>query len=212
MNLQNCADVIAREAVAAINKFGLRRPPEGAIERIETECIEKIAALYVQNSTSIESSVHAASATYRAIRAEGRAEGLEEQLFSIFSDIHLIETTDASNVHEVQAVLVKLKEKRRSYISIAVKYGQSIEAKQKASAGGKKRQEKSALVKAFAIQEYDSKKWRSTRQARTTLWPAVQAEANRVGWAMTPTQGPETLYQWLLEHKKVPCQPADLPL
>lgn len=202
MNVQDRANNIARKAVVATKTDRLRLPAEGQNERIEAECIAEIAALYEQRLTPQEVCFYAASETYRAIAAEADAVRLNSYLLELYEALDLAKAASTENAEDSRAALAQLAEQGRTLVSKAVEYGQSIAVKQKASVAGKKRQAKSALVKAFAIQKYESDSWKSTRQASIALWPVVQAEAWRIGQSMTPTQGPQTLYGWLLEHNK----------
>ena len=72
-----------------------------------------------------------------------------------------------------------------------------------AKTGGNKRAEKIRLVELFSIQLFIAGNWRSTKQAKTVIWPKVKEKANILGWNMSDETGPETLYKWLLAHKKI---------
>lgn len=71
-----------------------------------------------------------------------------------------------------------------------------------AKRGGKGRAAKIAAVRAFAIEQFRSRTWRSVRQAAKTIFPAVLDEARRTGTHLTESSGEETLYRWLLDEKK----------
>jgi hypothetical protein len=203
MTFQHRVDEIAREAVHATGRYRLRKPSEVEIERMEAACISQISALYELNFAHAELGAYAATATYRAIVAEEDARRLTDQLSEMVAYLELAETASMGGAEEARAALTKLAGMRNAIMSTAVmKYGRAIALKQKASAGGKKRQEKGALVKAFAIEKYEKGgTWKTTRQASFALWSEVENEAKRVGRPMTTTQGPTTIYGWLLRHK-----------
>ena len=71
-----------------------------------------------------------------------------------------------------------------------------------ATKGGNKRAEKFRVLKEFAIREFSKKKWKSTMNARDVLWSLVKDEATRMGVPLSGTTGQQTLYGWLLAHKK----------
>ena len=88
-------------------------------------------------------------------------------------------------------------------IALLVTMAKKSQKKATAKTGGSKRAEKILLVKLFSIELFDAGNWRSTKQAKTKIWPEVKEKANILGWNMTDETGPETLYKWLLAHKKV---------
>lgn len=78
-----------------------------------------------------------------------------------------------------------------------------------AKTGGNKRAEKIHLVELFSIQLFTAKSWKSTKQAKVALWPDVKAKAKQYEWDMSDETGPETLYKWLLAHKKIQGLPVN---
>ena len=74
--------------------------------------------------------------------------------------------------------------------------------KQIAGAGGRANAERSNQIRTYAISLFDAGSWKSTRKAATALWPKVFAESGRLKRRMSADRGPQTLYEWLLEHKK----------
>jgi hypothetical protein len=72
-----------------------------------------------------------------------------------------------------------------------------------AKTGGNKRAEKIQLVELFSIDLFAAGNWKSTKQAGAAIWPKVKARATLLGWDMSDETGPETVYKWLLAHKKI---------
>ncbi len=72
-----------------------------------------------------------------------------------------------------------------------------------ARTGGTKRAEKIRMVELFSIQLFNERSWKSTKQAKTAMWPEVREKAKQHGWNMSDETGPETLYKWLLAHRKI---------
>jgi len=91
-------------------------------------------------------------------------------------------------------------------VSVGVKVGVSagIKAgkKQAAGAGGRANAERSNQIRAFAIQLFEAGTWKSTKKAAVELWPKVFDESKRLNRRMSADRGPQTLYEWLLAHKK----------
>lgn len=202
MTVQDRAEEIAHAVVKASLRQRLRNAFGETDDTAKAACVAKLEALYAQGLTPAEAYAHAAQLTYRAIAAEEDAKTRNNQISRMLDDLEIAEAASTGTPQEMQAALTELGANRRTFVSMAVELGQSVYAKQKASAGGKKRQEKSAVVKAFAIEQYEQRSWKSMRQARNALWPVVQTKAQEIGWVMSTTQGPETLYDWLRAHKK----------
>ena len=196
------AEKIVHAAVNAARRRRLRDVFGETDDTAKAACIAKLEALYAQGLTPAEAYAHAAELTYRAIAAEEDARGRSAQISRMLDDLDIAEAASNGTPQEMREALTKFGANHRTFVSMAVAYGQSINAKHTASAGGKKRQEKGALVKAFAIQQYDLGTWKSTRQASLALWPSVEVKAQQIGRPMTSTQGPATLYGWLLAHNK----------
>lgn len=202
MDIQDRAEQIVRKAIAASGKYRLRLPPPEQAEKAKSDCIVEIAALIAQQGLTLEQAfVHAARATYRAVEAEGDRDRTREAMARMLDALDLAEAASTGTPDQARAALASLA-KQRTLISSAVEIGQAIHAKQRASAAGKARQKSSALLKAFAIEEYERGSWKSIRQARDALWPIVQAKAQEIGCPITATHGPETVYGWLLARNK----------
>lgn len=160
------------------------------------ECLEQLTDLLTTELSGSELARFAAGATYKANLHIAQADNFTEALSTL---LEAIKSDDSPQ--NLRKALTKL-EKENPVVCVGVDLGQIIGRTLKASDAGKKSKTKIELVKAYAIDLFAAGAWKSTRKARDELWPQVQAEAKRMGWAVTTTQGPETLYQWLLEHKK----------
>ena len=202
MDLLDRAEQIARKAIAASGKYKLRQPPVEQVEKTKSDCIVEIATLFAKGFTLDQASLHAALATYRAVEAEAGAARLGQHIARMLDALDLAETAVTGTPEQAREALAALSKQRATLISTAVEMGQSINAKQRAVAAGKARQAPNAQLRAFAIEQFEGGRWKSTRQAGASLWPLVQAKAQEIGYPLTPTQGPTTLYQWLLAHNK----------
>ena len=87
-------------------------------------------------------------------------------------------------------------------VRVGVKAGIKEGKKQIAGAGGRANAERSNQIRTYAISLFDAGSWKSTRMAAAELWPKVFAESERLNRRMSADRGPQTLYEWLLEHKK----------
>lgn len=195
MDIQARADAIALIAVKNTLKKTLRQPP-GLPFLSAAECVEQLTDLLAAELKASELARFAALATYQVNLYREQANTFTAALSTLLESIQ----SDESPTN-LRKVLAKL-EKENPAVWVGVDLGQIIGRTLKASDAGKKSKTKIDLVKAYAIDLFAEGTWKSTRKARDALWPQVVAEAKRVGWGVTTTQGPETLYQWLLEHKK----------
>jgi hypothetical protein len=73
---------------------------------------------------------------------------------------------------------------------------------QMARKGGNASAEKMRTIKAFAVKLFDDGTWKNTSAAAVAIWDQVKAESVRLGRPLTDTRGPQSLYGWLLKHKK----------
>ena len=197
MDIQARADAIALIAVKNALKKSLRQPP-GLPVLSMAECVDELRELLTTELTPDQLARFAAIATVQAnLHREA-----ENNLHIAFSAVSAAIQSNESPQKLIK-ILAKL-EKENPVAWVGVDLGQIISRKLKASDASKKSKQKSALVKAYALDMFDAGNWKSTSQASKRLWPKVYAEAQRLGWAVNPTHGPETLYNWLLAHKKYP--------
>jgi hypothetical protein len=195
MEIQARADAIALIGVKNTLKKTLRQPP-GLPVLSMAECVDQLTELLTTELETVQLARFAAIATVQAnLHREA-----ENNLHTAFSALSAAIQSNESP-QQLKQMIAKL-EKENPVAWVGVDLGQIISRKLKASDASKRSKQKSALVKAYALDLFDKGDWKSKSQARNSLWPKVQAEAKRVGWAITTTQGPETLYGWLLAHKK----------
>lgn len=197
MDIQERADAIAVIGVKNKLKKSLRQPT-GLPHMSVAECLEQLTDLLTAELTVSELARFAAGATYKANLHMAQADNFTEALSTLLESIK-----SDDSPQNLRKALTKL-EKENPVVWVGVDLGQIIGRTLKASEAGKKSKGKIELVKAYATGLYDTGTWKSTRNARDQLWPQVLAEAKRVGWAVSLSEGPETLYKWLLEHKKYP--------
>ena len=195
MDIQARADAIALMGVKNRLKKTLRQPP-GLPFLSMAECVDQLTELLTTELTPVELARFAAIATVQAnLHREA-----ENNLHTAFSAVSAAIQSNESPQKLIK-ILAKL-EKENPVAWVGVDLGQIISRKLKASDASKKSKQKSALVKVYALNLFDAGNWKSRSQASKRLWPKVLAEAQRVGWLVSATQGPKTLYQWLLDHKK----------
>lgn len=195
MDIQARADAIAMIGVKNILKKTLRQPPVLPMLSM-ADCVDQLTDLLTTELTQTQLARFAAIATIQASLHREAANSFNQTLTSLAASVQANESPQ-----NLKKMLAKL-EKENPVAWVGVDLGQIIGRKLKASDASKQSKQKSALVKAYALNLFDAGNWKSTSQASKRLWPEVLAEAQRVGWAVTATQGPKTLYQWLLDHKK----------
>ena len=194
MDIQARADAIALIGVKNRLKKILRQPP-GLPFLSMAECVDQLTELLTTELTPVQLARYAAVATFQASLYREAANSLNRTLTSLAASVQANESPQ-----NLKKIVAKL-EKENPVAWVGVDLGQIISRKLKASDASKKSKQKSALVKAYALDMFDAGNWKSTSQASKRLWPKVYAEAQRLGWAVNPTHGPETLYKWLLDHK-----------
>lgn len=86
---------------------------------------------------------------------------------------------DAANARRV---FKELQQIRSSIFTSAVGHGAQIGAKIKAARGAAKRMANRDPARAFAVAQFKSTNWRSTREAAIEITPAVQKKAQELGW------------------------------
>lgn len=203
MDLQTRLDEIALQAIMERAKTALRLPddrgsPDG------TACLDQICKLLESELDPSGMTKYAATCTYRAVYHEQRSTTLLKQLSEIVGTLERAETGAGGNVKSAIDALQEIVTKGHPLIASAVSHGRQIERKVKASASSKRSKDKMEEVKRFALQRYKNGigKWKNPSQARRRLWPDVFEKAKLVGWKVSETEGPETLYRWLLEYEK----------
>lgn len=201
MNIRKRADQIALKAIKENLKTGLRRPP-GDPETRTADCLEELKELLASNLDASELSAHAAAAIYRANYFEEKAVSFDAAISDFLDTVRLVESK-AITAKSLRAAVAKL-HRQHPIVGIAVDLGQRVEKTLSASAASKKGKEKANQIKDYAIGLFRSGTWKNPSQARHALWPQVRAKAIELGKPLTDTQGPETLYQWLLAHKSTP--------
>ncbi len=199
MDIQARADAIALIAAKNTLKRTLRQPPGIPLMSV-ANCVEQLTNLLVAELKASEMARFAAIATYKANLYREQVNTFTAALSTLLESVNSDAST-AVRSKNLRRALVKL-EAEHPLVWVGVDLGQIIGRTLKASDAGKKSKTKSDLVKAYAIDLFAARTWKSTRSAKDALWPLVLAEANRVGWSVAPTQGPLTLYKWLLAHKK----------
>lgn len=199
MNVKTRADELAITAVKNTLNTRLRRP-SGLPFLSVTECVDQLTALLAAELDVLELARFAAVATYESNLFREQINSLTAALSTLSDTVNSDESKDV-RAKNFRKALVDL-ENHNPVVWVGVDLGQIIGRTLKASDAGIKSKHKTMLVKAYAIELYLTGSWKSMRQARDELWPQVQAKALNVGWAVTPTQGPETLYKWLRDHNK----------
>lgn len=203
MDLQERAEEIALLAIRAKARTALRLPygqesPDGYV------CLDQIGELLESELEPCEVTKYAAACTYRAVYHEQRVKTLLKLLGEIVDTIDVAEIGAGGTVNDAVTALREIVTQGHPLISSAVDFGRQIERKVKASASSRKSKEKMEVVKNFALQLYKdgAGNWKNPSQARRRLWPQVLEKANLVGWKVSETEGPETLYKWLRDCKK----------
>ena len=200
MDLQTQADNIALEAINLTFGFGLRPRPDE--KKIFDNCISDLEQLIQRELTPAQLVAYAAAVTYRANVFKHQARKLSERLIANADAIEVLQNASIGNADDANDVLVSLHEINSRTVMRAVGYARILERKVNASAASKKGKQKSEQIKDYAIELFKSGTWKNPSQARFKLWPQVKAKSVELGKPLTDSQGPITLYKWLLKYQK----------
>lgn len=207
INAMHKASEIARSEIIENRPGGLRLKDREKLEACRRESIEKITKVLATVPAGNELAQYAAEAVYRSHLAEHHLSYVLDLVDDLVASADVAHDGASGNAENARRALQKLQEVRGSIVTKAVEHGVAIGAKIKAAAGAAKRQSKRDPVKVFAISLFESKSWKSIRQAACAIQDEVLAKARKQGWTMAEDGSFDSIYRWLLKHKNSRGQP-----
>ena len=202
MDLAQQADNIAMTAITENAGTGLRALSPTAREQRVHDCLDELTQLLGSELDSDGLLRFAAAATYRANYNLACLLTYQNSLDLFLTELDAADKGGKGRTEKIKVGIAKLRRQGHPLVSIAIARAQAAGASLSASSSGSKGKAKTNQVRDYAVRRYLQGKWANPSQARHALWPDVQAEAKRLGTALSVTRGPITLYEWLRKAKK----------
>lgn len=170
-----------------------------SVQKKVTASLEKAKALLKKEFTADELATYAAREAFRANSLANEIIRFRTRFQKQLVANEQIENAMTGTVREKVATFDRLKKMQHFMDTDLVKFGQSLESSSRASIASNKAKAKFQPLREYAIDLYKAGTWKSTSQARYSIWPKVQSKAKELEMALSETEGPETVYRWLRE-------------